>query len=202
MAFAQPLRVACVGNSITFGSGLRDRQSECYPNQLQMRLGSGYRVENFGVSGATVLSTGDVPYCRQVAYRAALRYKPDLLIIKLGTNDSKAHNREKSSGQFIRDYKNIISSFRKANPGIRIMICLPVPVFGEAFGIRESVLKNEIRPAIEQIAREEKADLIDLFTPLQAHSEWFPDKVHPDASGAAKIAAVVFEAIKKLRIKD
>jgi lysophospholipase L1-like esterase len=192
----QPVRVACVGNSITFGSGLSSKQ-DAYPNQLQRRLGAGFGVENFGVSGATVIEKGDKPFIKEETFRAALRFRPDILIIKLGTNDSKAHNWDPYKSNFQADFRKILSSFRKVNPKLKIFVCLPVPVFGEAFGIREQVLQREIRPLIRRIATSEKSELIDLYTPLRNYPQGFPDKVHPNASCCRKIADLVFDELKK-----
>jgi acyl-CoA thioesterase-1 len=200
-AIVNPIRVACIGNSITFGSGLENRVANCYPNQLQRLLGAGFQVHNFGVSGSTLLNLGDKPYMKESAYRDAIQFKPELLIIKLGTNDSKPQNWDKYKSYFERDYKGLIASFRKANPDVKIFICLPVPVFGEVFGIREKVVKEEILPIIKKVAEDEKVGLIDLFTPLLSHPDWFPDKVHPNAAGAKKIAELIFEAVKDLKIR-
>lgn len=64
LIFAQTdtIRVACVGNSITVGHGLKDSNLDSYPSQLGMLLGDDYDVRNFGVSGYTMLKKGDRPY--------------------------------------------------------------------------------------------------------------------------------------------
>jgi lysophospholipase L1-like esterase len=195
-AIVHPIRVACVGNSITFGSGVENRVQNCYPNQLQQMLGCTYQVHNFGVSGSTLLNLGDKPYAKEGAFRDAIAFKPEILIIKLGTNDSKPQNWDDYKTYFERDYKSLISSFRKANPEVKIFICLPVPVYGDNFGIREKVVKDEILPLVRKIAEEEKTKLIDLFHPMLNHPEWFPDKIHPNAAGARQIAELVFAALK------
>ena len=41
----QRIKVACVGNSITYGTGLADRATQSYPVQLQKLLGEHYEVE-------------------------------------------------------------------------------------------------------------------------------------------------------------
>src|SRR5690606_25963367 len=82
-----PIKIACVGNSITYGSGIVDREHNAYPAQLRAMLGEGYEVRNFGVGGATLLNKGDKPYRKTEAYADALRFKPDIVFIKLGTND-------------------------------------------------------------------------------------------------------------------
>lgn len=57
-----PVKVACIGDSITYGLGLEDRDRDSYPAQLQRLLGAEYQVGNFGKSGATLLRHGHRPY--------------------------------------------------------------------------------------------------------------------------------------------
>ena len=83
-AFAQ-IKVACIGNSITYGATIVGRDSLAYPPQLQKILGKKWLVKNFGVSGATMMKKGDLPYWNQPKFRAAKDFKPDVVIIKLGT---------------------------------------------------------------------------------------------------------------------
>jgi len=196
-----PIRIACVGNSITFGSGVENRAANCYPNQLQRMFGEKYEVQNFGVSGATLLNLGDKPYMKEPAYRDAIQFKPEIVVIKLGTNDSKPQNWDEFKSYFVRDYKSLVGSFRLANPQVKIFICLPVPAFGEVFGIRDKVIKEEILPLLKSIVVEEKLTIIDLYTPLLGFGEMFPDKIHPNAKGSRKIAELVFEGLKELKIR-
>lgn len=86
------IRVACVGDSITFGTKIEDRMHRSYPAQLGVLLGEGYEVKNFGRPGATLLQHGHRPYIKTKAFRAALAFEPEIVIIKLGTNDSIARN--------------------------------------------------------------------------------------------------------------
>lgn len=85
-----PVKVACVGASITFGAGTTPGKS--YPSQLQALLGPGWQVKNFGVSGRTVTKKGDHPYWNEKAFQAAQDFQPDAVIILLGSNDTKAAN--------------------------------------------------------------------------------------------------------------
>ena len=66
--------MACIGNSVTFGYGLPDRETQSYPFRLQQMLGDGYEVRNFGHSGATLLNHGHRPYTQQKAYQEALDF--------------------------------------------------------------------------------------------------------------------------------
>ena len=91
-AAQKPIKVACVGNSITFGYLLDNPSTDSYPSQLQKMLGNGYVVGNFGHSGATLLNHGHRPYTKQKEYTEALNYKADIVVIHLGVNDTDPRN--------------------------------------------------------------------------------------------------------------
>ncbi|MBR1539438.1 MAG: sialate O-acetylesterase, partial [Bacteroidales bacterium] len=86
------VRVACIGDSITYGMTLEDRQTESYPSRLQQMLGEGYEVANFGKNGATLLRHGHRPYMEQDEYRAAMEWPADIIVIHLGINDTDPRN--------------------------------------------------------------------------------------------------------------
>lgn len=115
-AHAQKIKVACVGNSVTYGAGIDNREMDCYPAQLQRLLGDTYEVENFGHSGATLLNKGYRPYTQQEAYQNALRFAGDKVIIHLGLNDTDPRAWPNYRDDFVKDYLSLIESFRQANP--------------------------------------------------------------------------------------
>ena len=140
---AEPIKVACVGDSITQGAGAKSGQS--YPSQLQALLGEGYQVGNFGVSGRTLLKKGDFPYWKEKKYQAALAMEPAIVIIMLGTNDTKPQN-WKHEAEFEADYKELIKSFQKLASKPRIFICRPCPAPDPGnFGINEKNVLEEIK---------------------------------------------------------
>jgi acyl-CoA thioesterase-1 len=190
------VKVACVGDSITYGSGVKDREKNSYPAVLGRLLGETHEVRNFGVGGATLLRRGDKPYDQQKAYKDALAFKPDLLVVKLGTNDSKPQNWDAHKADFAADYKALVAAFREANPAVKVYCALPVPVYPPgAFKIRDEIVKPEIIPVVKRVAAEEKAQVIDLYAALSDKASLFPDKVHPNAEGAALIAKAVYKAL-------
>ena len=77
------IRVACVCNSITYGTGIEDREHFSYPVQLQKMLGDKYVVGNFGKPGATLLRHGHRPYFEQNEFKEAMRFKGDIVVIHL-----------------------------------------------------------------------------------------------------------------------
>ena len=126
---ADSIKVACVGNSVTWGYGLPQREVQCYPARLQELLGNRYEVRNFGHSGSTLLEKGHRPYVNQPAYQEALNFKADLVVIHLGLNDTDPRNWPNHAEDFNADYLRLISTFRKVNPKARIWICLMTPIF-------------------------------------------------------------------------
>ena len=92
-AFASaPVKVGCVGNSITFGLTTEDPVTMSYPAQLQKMLDSyapgKYEVGKFGRSGATLLRKGHRPYNEMEECAAALEFAPDIAVFHLGINDT------------------------------------------------------------------------------------------------------------------
>jgi lysophospholipase L1-like esterase len=202
--YRETIRIACIGDSITYGYSIKNRIKDSYPAQLGRMLDKngtprgvshcGWQVRNFGVSGATLLKKGDLPYWNQQAFKDALAYNPNVVIIKLGTNDTKPQN-WKYKDQFATDYSDMIDRFAELPSRPRIWICRPVPAYGEQWGISETIIKNEIIPLINRIARSKHIPVIDLYGPLSDKPELFPDQIHPNAEGANDIAGVIYTVL-------
>lgn len=188
--YGRVVRVACVGDSITFGAGVENRDRNNYPAVLGKCLGERFETRNFGVSGATLLKAGDHPYWKTKSFEEAMAYEPDVVVIKLGTNDSKPQN-WKNKGQFEGDLGAMIEQFRRLKTRPRIWVCLPVPVYQDRWGINEAVVRDEVIPAIRKVAERRAVPTIDLHAAMSNRPEWFPDGVHPNALGAANMAQVI-----------
>jgi acyl-CoA thioesterase-1 len=187
-----PVKIACVGDSITQGVGAKGDQS--YPAQLAALLGDRFVVRNFGNSGSTLLQNGDKPYQKQTQYAQMLEMKADAYVIKLGTNDSKPHNWVKKD-QFKPSASALIDAIREANPKAVIFLCLPVPAFPANFGITDEVIRTEVIPLLKEVAAEKQTKTIDLYAVLEGKKEMVPDKVHPNAEGYKLISAAVHKAL-------
>lgn len=190
---ANAAKIACVGDSITYGYGLSDPSNESYPAVLQELLGSEHMVENFGVSGATLLKSGDRPYWNEASYAASDSFGPTVVVLMLGTNDAKPQNWANSSA-FATDYQELIEHYRGL--GAVVYVATPPTVFEPgAFDISPGVLADEVVPLVEQIAVEADAPLIDIFEATNSSSNLFPDTVHPNAAGARLLAETVEAAL-------
>lgn len=198
----RPLRVACVGNSVTYGYGLRHRGRDAYPVRLQQMLDSAYgsnhyEVANFGHSGATLLYRGHRPYIKTPEFHQALDFRPDWVVIHLGLNDTDPRNWPDWKEDFIPNYRALIDSFLAVNPEARILVCRMTPIFDRhprfQSGTRD--WHEQIQHDIEQVAFGAKAQLVDLYKPLHSRPDLFPDALHPNPRGAEILAKTVYGAL-------
>ncbi|MFD0676075.1 MULTISPECIES: chitobiase/beta-hexosaminidase C-terminal domain-containing protein [unclassified Paenibacillus] len=188
-----PIKIATVGDSITAGSGASSGNS--YPAQLQRLLGTDYLVNNYGLSGSTLLKNGDKPYWNQTQYTDSKAFLPDIVIIQLGTNDAKSQNWAKKD-QFLANYKELITIYKNLASHPAVYVALPPKVFGNnTFNINGTVLKDEITPLVQQAASETNATIIDNYVATKNLDAYFPDKVHPNDTGAFALAYNVYRSL-------
>ena len=216
---AASVKVACLGDSITWGAGLADRERASYPPLLERALGSGYVVANFGVGGATMLREGDKPYVKQKAWREALAFRPDIAVIILGTNDTveKGRRNWSRSGAFRDDAAWMIRRLREVNKRVRILLCSPPDMRPGQKGLspRRSRNLKERRPRLAKIrewlreaAVRENAEFVDLWFAVWGEDRTI-DGVHPTPLGVKAIVRRLSEAIEtewddsfRLRLPD
>ncbi|MFH0758158.1 MAG: GDSL-type esterase/lipase family protein [Bacteroidota bacterium] len=191
------VRIAFVGNSITYGAGLSNPATQSFPAKvgdlLEEVYGDTCVVGNFGVSARTMLKHGDFPIWDEPAFTQALNFKPNIVVIALGTNDTKPYNWDEYGDEFYGDYMSMIDTFKRINPYTGFFVCYPPPAFEIVWDIRDSVIVHGVIPAVEQIAAETGAALINFYTPLTDSVHLFPDYIHPDVEGSAVMARIVVE---------
>lgn len=191
------VKVACVGNSITYGHMVDSREVNAYPSRLQQLLGDEYEVGNFGKSGATLLNRGHRPYMQQEEYQKALAFAADRVVIHLGVNDTDPRDWPNFRDDFTKDYVQLIRSFREANPHCKVWICRLTPIFDRHPRFRSGTRDWywQIQKTIENIAAHADVQLIDLQEPLYHRPDLLPDAVHPNVEGAAILAKTVYSAL-------
>lgn len=192
----QKVKVAAVGDSITYGMNVESRTTNSYPLQLGQRLGSDYQVENFGHSARTLLEKGDLPYLKSPQFKKSLDFDPNVVVIQLGTNDTKSQN-IKFLDQFVDDYVKLIHTYKNLSKKPVVYISLPPHIFKTAYGITQSSLDKTL-PKIFEAAKEANVDvsIIDNFTETDEAIGLIPDGVHPNARGAAILANNVYYNLK------
>ena len=193
----QKIKVACVGNSITYGTGIQDREHFSYPVQLQNMLGDKYLVGNFGKPGATLLNHGHRPYMKQEEYRQAMAFKGDIAVIHLGINDTDPRNWPNYRDEFVKDYLSLMDSLRSSNPKVRFILANITPIAHRhpRFISGTKQWHDEIQEAIKVVARVSGAELIDFHAPLYPYPNLLPDAIHPNAEGAGILAKTVYGGI-------
>ena len=188
------IRVACIGNSITDGSGIDMAETKGYPAQLQRILGEQYHVRNFGVGARTLLNKGDHPYMKELAWRDALAFNPNVVIIKLGTNDSKTEN-WKYREEFATDYQMMIDSLKALPANPRIFLACPIKAFQDRWTITDKVITEEVAPIIYKVAENNQLEVIDFHDTITDTAMMVSDGIHPNDKGAALMAKKAAEAI-------
>jgi lysophospholipase L1-like esterase len=181
-----PIRVACVGDSITEITG--------YPSTLQSMLGDNYTVRNFGSTGSTVLLNSWKPYMDQPQFVNAEAFQPDIVVIMLGTNDD-LKELEQYNESFEGDYATLISSFQQLQSNPQILIANSPPIFSNNSDLSPLYLANTIIPQTDDLANKMSLPLIDVYNSFGNHTDYFLDGVHPNSQGAALIAADVYGTI-------
>lgn len=185
-----PVRVACCGDSITYGDRIPDRETASYPAVLGTLLGAGYEVRNFGVCGATLLRNGDYPYWSLPEMDEACRFDPHIIVVMLGTNDSKPRN-WMVHGEFEADLAAFLDRFAALPSKPKVWVCLPPPIFG-AFNIpQNSALERRLIPALKGVCQARGIPLVNVRHALENRDDLFPDQVHPNEAGAKIIAETV-----------
>lgn len=200
------VRIAMMGNSITYGAQLSSPSTECYPAQLSEMLSVIYsdtcEIMNYGVSGRTMMRNAENPLWNEGQFLSAIKYVPDICLILLGTNDSKPYRWDAWGDEFLDDYLAMIDTFKFRNPNTRFIACYPTPIweghpYGTTFENRhnDSVVVNCVMPAIDTVVEETGAVLIDFHTPFVDSLNLFPDKLHPNAEGQKYLAEILYDKI-------
>lgn len=197
-------RVYCMGDSITYGSGLagEERDIYSYPAQLQQMLGEHYEVTNYGVRGRTLLDIPDRDY-RSTGYIDAVKQQsPDILIIMLGTNDSRPGNWDAAA--YKQQYLALVEELQRISSKPDIYLMAPPQAYpGEEgaiiYGINNDVIRDEIRQIVSEVSGETGAELIDLYAVTENHPEYFKDGVHPNREGYTVLAETICDRIQKDR---
>lgn len=188
------IKIACVGDSITAGNGIKNKEMDTYPAVLQEMLGAKFEVKNFGSSGRTLLKKGDSPYWNDGNLKKSLEFLPDIVIVKLGTNDSKPQN-WRYKDEFDANMRELLSMYKNLPTNPKIYLCTPMFVAREAWGITEPVVHNEVCTHVKKIAAAENLKLVDLHSMFESKGELLCDGIHPNEAGAMRMAGIFYKIL-------
>lgn len=193
-ACKQEIKIACVGDSITEGVGTEVWNKSSYPVILNELMGEGYAVMNCGRSAATMLKKSDLTYWKCNELDNVFTFQPDIITIKLGTNDSKDFNWNATN--YEKDYQALIDTFKTISTNPKIYVCLPAPAFERRWSINDTTIREQVIPIIERLASKNQLPIIDAYTKLQDQGDNFPDGIHPNEEGAKRLAEIIAEVLK------
>lgn len=209
----EKIKVACIGDSITYGARLEDRDKHSYPAQLQVLLGADYTVQNFGIGSCTLIRKGKPNVWTQLTKISEAN--PDIIIISLGTNDTcgmgTCGDRKcwEYKDEYEGDYRDLIDFLKELPSKPQIWICAPSPMVletpelsferVEGLTVRKPRLQ-ELIGYVKKVAKDKNVGFIDLNTPFSHKPELFTEKdgVHPNRKGYYAIAELVYQEIEKI----
>jgi lysophospholipase L1-like esterase len=191
-AMAAVTKVACLGASTTSGDG--STAGHHFPDELGVALGPAYQVKNFGVSGTTVLKSGDSPYWKFPQLQQAIAFQPDIAVFWFGGNDAKPQNWTGHMAQFIADYEEMVRMVQAAPSHPKTYLFLSM-VIHDVEGIPKMVLEQQVLPEVKQVAAATGSFVINYHDAFITHPEYFPDGVHPNDAGTAAIGKFVADIL-------
>jgi len=187
--FDRPIRVACVGDSITLGRG-SSAGAASYPAQLGRMLGPKFEVRNFGSGGAAALKLGGKPrsYRARPEFKAALAFEPDVVILQFGANDAVS-DWPANGMDFAGDYASLIAAFAELPTKPKIVMAELIPVSARyRFTGSEEKARGEIAGLLPKVAKDAGVPLVKLLSPADLKPTTMFDGIHPDAEGSGLMA--------------
>ena len=195
------IRISCVGDSLTYGSGvLKTRDTDAYPAQLQIKMGTDHLVSNFGLRNATASASGDLPYVESEEYQQSLKSKPNIVVLMLGTNDTKTYNWNASD--YEAGLKELVESYQQLDtkPTVYLMrspYCYSLDGSDVAeYDIQPAVVSDELGGIVDKVAAETGVEVIDLYQLTEGQDELYTDGIHFNAKGYELIADEVYSNLK------
>lgn len=187
-------KIACVGDSITFGAGATDRITGSYPARLQEKLGDQFTVQNFGYGGSSYVRTeiNYKPYTGGTQYPESLDFQPDVVIIMLGTNDT--HSWEETQPQFEEAVRALVRSYAALESKPVIFLCTPLCRYDNPSC--RTIIYNEIIPTLEKVAGEEGCYFANVYKGTLGKGMYFSDGLHPNDSGYELLTDLIYDVLK------
>ena len=174
------IRVTCVGDSITYGSGvLKTKEIDSYPAQLQSKLGTDHVVFNYGLRNATASAKGDLPYIESEEYKESLASKPNIVVLMLGTNDTKSYNWD--AAEYEAGLKTLVQSYQDLDSKPTVYLMRSPYAYAinggnvAEYDIQPDIVSNELGEVVEKVAAETGVEVIDLYWATEGEDELYTD---------------------------
>jgi lysophospholipase L1-like esterase len=214
LSSAEPIRVACIGDSLTAGAKVKPA-TESYPAVLQQLLGAGFTVKNLGIGGATMIRKGSPNIFKDLP--AAAAFLPQIAIVNFGINDTRSRdvNFWSHFDEFPGDAKAALTELLDLPSQPYVILCLPTAIFADLPNQTQDRKDNvteriprlaEVRAKLREVAASfagRRIEVVDLSPATAKHPEFADlDGIHLQAGGYRIIAETlrpfVEETAKKI----
>lgn len=208
--YEEPLRIACIGDSITQGSravidGVENFELGSYPAQLYKKmfdLGEDIIVANYGCGATKVMEYSGLGYTEGLAYTLSMEETdPDYVIIGLGTNDAASTTYTYGmQDRFYEEYKAFVSGYEALDSTDMVYgtsaiyrVSTDVPAVANVRGLQEMAFA-ELKGDGKDVT------YIDLYAltldEALAGKLLSGDNLHPHVAGYAIYADNIYDAIR------
>lgn len=181
--YTRPIRVLCVGDSITAG-----KENMNWPDELQKILGDGYQVLNAGAAGYKTTN-----YMEHIIAPTAKNFDADIIINTMGYNDfAQATTTEFNADDFGSSFTALTEAMAKT--------CSTEPrKYIGLVSFATSATENGANQIagiaeLKRIAEQMNLPIIDFNTymkPYQDSTYYWPDKTHPYVIESTKMLAEI-----------
>jgi lysophospholipase L1-like esterase len=189
------VRIACVGDSITWGSILKNRAQKSYPGQLARQLGTGFAVGNFGASGSFVVRNSPKPFLEHPFYDYSLSFRPNIVVLMVGTNDALPAVWKQNGTKFRHTLAQLVRSYQQLPERPKVFLALPPPLFAQK--ARGTNLEAHLRPEMIRLAKFMNLPVIDLGKPFRGKKQLFWDGIHPTEDACRMMADTIGKTIEQ-----
>ncbi len=205
----KPLRIACCGDSITFGTCAAAetsggytyaKENFFYPNLMQKLYGTDAVVGNFGYPGSALGSGYNKYYCSGV-YNAMTEFDPDVILLALGTNNASGMPGSKDA--FLSYYRGMLGDMHKRFPEAKIIMTTALYRWDKEE--RTQQVEQYIIPLQKQLADEyDYITLYDAYNEYKPYgtTQYYKDKLHPNNLGYQKLAEVMKKGVDQVISAD
>lgn len=206
-------KVVCLGTSVTKGKvrikggGLAAKVP--YSAKLQELLGPSYCVENYGMSGISVLKSSDTPIWKKSQLQELQNMLPDIVLLHFGARDTIESN---FKTDFSKDYGSLISLFTNLPSRPQVYLLSVAPFYpgtasagheDRAYGLARDHV-NSLHVPLHHLAKDTgippPVSVFNVFRnkcpDMNKKCTWMSeDGVHPNDDGHAAIAQLLLATI-------